>query len=193
MRLGLCLLLGVSSPAFAADPDMLTTVGVGVEASAFGMLRTLSELTRTEVEMAPTIGLSFRARKPLDEYFTIGAAVGLSRWHMSDTEGGNSLLEVSARPGARYTIQDGLEVYGVIPIGPTVSYLPEKTWGDRDSSLGWHAGLLAGLRATPTESLRLFAEAGYLRRAARHQVFGFQFRARTHEPVLRIGVETVLP
>jgi hypothetical protein len=182
------ILMTRSGVAQAVEWKENLSVGSAVLLGAGGSLAFNNGTARP---MGASIGLAGRGRLVLHDYFAAGAALQALRWTAKDADGGSSVVELSLRPEGRYPLGDHLELDALVPIGLTLSILPESTWGVGDTALGWHIGLLAGARYAVSDRMRLTGEIGFVRRAAQHDL-GLHIDARTVEPALDLGVEIVL-
>jgi hypothetical protein len=125
-------------------------------------------------DLDPTYGMHAGIEVPLHDYFTIGAEFGLSFWNDEDADDDDidrqKQLDVLARPKLRLSPVEGLELYGVVPVGLTY-YMPtdmSDTAGPLKIEVtggpGFAVGASAGATYFVTEHFGLTAEAGYLYR-----------------------------
>ncbi len=123
-------------------------------------------------DLDPTFGLHAGIEVPLHQYFTLGGEFGMSFWQTEDDDGDRQKqLDVLARPKLRISPVQGLELYGVVPVGLTY-YIPSEDMSGEEMGYkvdfkggpGFAVGVGAGATYFVTEHFGLNAEAGYLYR-----------------------------
>jgi opacity protein-like surface antigen len=173
--------LPATSHAQADSVRLHLGAGVGVAGEAEAEYDDIDEEDQPDgADLAPTYGVHAGIEVPLHDYFTLGAEFGLSFWNPEDAvdppAGVDKIdrqkqLDVLARPKLRLMPVEGLELYGVVPVGLTY-YIPSSDLDEEedgykyevDGGVGFAVGVSAGVTYFVTEHIGLTGEAGYLYR-----------------------------
>ncbi|MDH5490879.1 MAG: hypothetical protein OEY14_02790 [Myxococcales bacterium] len=200
-----------SSPASAQDAEVSTdaTEAAGaaispqaMRISAYLSLGIAGGVGKDELDYsaAPGVGLGGRFELPIHPNVLIGGQLELAWWRADDGfmfPERNTLVDLDLLVRGRYAFDAGgmaMEVYGVLPIGLTLSFLDaQNNGGDADTSLGWNTGLLGGVQIFFTDRIAALAELGFRMHRMTHERPPASYGYSLMQPALNLGAVFLLP
>jgi hypothetical protein len=170
------LCAGLPASSFAEDDS--TRVNLGADFGFAGKLNVDIEDVPDDrdpdsSDLDPSYGFHAGVEVPLHQYFTLGGEFAMAFWNTEDANDDDAdrqkQIDVLARPKLRISPIEGLELYGVVPVGFTYyvpgSDLTREQGGVSikiDGGPGFAVGAAAGATLFFTEHFGLNAELGYL-------------------------------